>query len=201
MREALQQQFCSLVVNTENDSQSTPSVVRDPVAEADTERRGKVLYAIERFPGASGATLRAALRGTRQVDVDSTVLSLIVGDFVRDDRKGNAHAYHLSARGHGELEALRARDQADIANTAVALAHIQQKGTIANDGPNGVPIRPNRGTEDSSQPVPTTSEHKGRLQDDLGTTSAKYSSRSSRPHKGRDRTRSPDPKRKKRVHH
>ena len=54
-------------------------------------------------PGASQSTLRAALRGTRNVDIDHAVRQLVRQGLVEDKRKGPAHAYYLTDAGRAQV--------------------------------------------------------------------------------------------------
>jgi hypothetical protein len=124
-RESLWQQFTSLVVDGEGTPQTIPTESRNQLAGEGAELERRVLEVLERLPGASGNTLRGALRGTRKTDIDRAVLE-VQGTLVEDRRKGNAHAYYLTDAGQAHLRAVRGRDVTDAADTTTVLADLEE---------------------------------------------------------------------------
>ena len=200
VRESLRQQFTSLVVDHASVPQVVSTVARDQRADEDAELERRVVDAIDRRPGTSQNTLRAALRGTRKIDIDHAVLELVEAKLVDDRPKGSAHAYFLTDAGQARLRAATARDEAAAADGAAVVAELEQGAAVERrvsgevgrafpkDARRGRPGSGRATSSGSSRPRPS---RRGEQRDDLGTTPAIPSSRSPRPHKGRGRTRSP----------
>ena len=132
--DSLRQQFTSLVVD--GDAPHTTSAPgSDGLAKEDAELERRVLEALERHPGTSQSGLRAALRGTRQKNVDEAVLGLVDAKFVEDRRKGSAHAYHVTAAGRARLEARSGSH--DVSETGQEFIAVSDLERTASEQPKG----------------------------------------------------------------
>jgi hypothetical protein len=93
-QEARRQHFGSLVI-----ARGALAVTGTGEHGGRSQVRERVLQVLFARPGLCKGDLRRAVRGVRGTDVDASVQELIDDGYVDDVRKGNAHAYSLTAEG------------------------------------------------------------------------------------------------------
>jgi DNA-binding MarR family transcriptional regulator len=123
---ALRQQFTSLIVENGGVTGVSSTSSSPSNRDIESELQMQVLEALERHPGASQNTLRAAVGG-KATSVDQAILQLTSETLVDDKGSKRAHAYQLTEAGRAHLQATRARE-------GVALTDLRISGNPLQGG-------------------------------------------------------------------